>query len=602
MEEICKLMKRFGFILLMLATLALSCTREPSPVHDDSSETVFKTIHYKAQVSSSGVSKATTADNDTKYVFQATDSLYVCSTDPVSGDTLLFGVLKLIYGSGATTAYFEGDLVGVDEFEPASNTPINVTLVSSGDRIHTTGGGKLTDTAYPSNEFSTTLAEAVQKFSHFTCSTTFGATRFTLNQNSSFIICKIKIPSAELPAATSVNASLESGGNTIWEGAVTSTANGTVAKLDFVIPLEGGSVTLSGASISFEWTALEASHSQDFALSSSATLAANNYYTINKSSFSFDGFRIKGTVDNTTVTFNYNYANSGIKYSKDEGLSWTEYTAPFTLNDGEEVCIQGNRANYKNVPNNEDAYGTPGSTPIFTSNNKVYISGNIMSLLADKENLVASAFHGAFSKGTTAVTYIDIDPDADLILPSTTLPASCYQQMFRNCTSLTKAPVFRAENVNYRCCYNMFRQCSNLKDASRIELPDTTLAIDCYRELFRLCEKLDTISRDLLPATTLAQGCYQQMFQKTKIVTAPILPAPTLVQDCYSEMFSNCSALQNVTCLATSISASNCLYKWMDSVKSGGTLYKDTNMSGWIKGTNVPSSWNISDYSPPANP
>lgn len=584
---------------MLAGALALSCTREPSPEHD-SSEAGFKTIHYKVQVSSSGVSKATTAENDTKYVFQATDSLYVSSTDPDSGDVQLFGVLTLMYGSGETTAYFEGNLVGVNEFEPDSDTPINVTLVSSEDRIHTTSEGQLTDTSYPANEYCTTLAEAVQKYSHFTCSTTFGATSFTLSQNSSFVICKIKMPAADLPDATSVTASLESGGNTVWEGNVTSTVNGNglVGKLDFVIPFEGGNVTLSSASLSLEWEdALDAPQSKDFELSSK-TLAANNYYTVERSTIYFDGFHIKGTVNNTEITFNYNYADDGIEYSFDEGISWTEYTSPFTLNAGEEVCVRGDRANYAN--NGGDQYGTPGNSPIFTATNKVYIYGNIMSLLHDKNTLVASAFHGAFSKGANnALTNIDIDPDKDLILPSTTLPTSCYQQMFRNCTSLTKAPVFRAEVVNYRCCYNMFRQCSNLVDVSGIELPATTLAIDCYRELFRLCEKLATIAQDLLPATTLVQGCYQQMFQNTKIVTAPDLPAPTLVKDCYSEMFRNCSALQNVTCLATTnIGANNSLNNWMNNVKSGGTFTRLQSVAElWPSGVSgIPSDWGQQDY------
>ncbi len=595
-------MKRFSFILLMLATLAFSCTREPFPGQDPS-ETGFKTTHYKVQVSSSDDSKATTADNDTKYVFQATDALYVSSTatDPESGGPLLFGVLKLISGSGETTAYFEGDLVNVNEFEPASDTPINVTLVSSGDRIHTTGGGKLTGTAYPSNEYGTSLADAVEKFSNFTCSTNFGNTRFTLSQNSSFVICKIKTLAADLPDATSVTASLECGGNTIWEGIVTSTVNGLVGKLDFVIPLEGGSVTLSSASLSCEWTdALDAPQSHSFDLKP-GTLAANNYYTIERSTIYFDGFHIKGTVDGTTITFNYNYADDGIEYSFDEGLTWTPYTASFELDADEEICVRGNRANYAN--NGGDQYGTPGDKPIFTATNKVYISGNIMSLLADKDNLVASAFHGAFSKGSsTAVNYIDINPNRDLTLPSTTLPTSCYQQMFRNCTSLTRTPVFRAESVAYRCCYNMFRQCSNLKDASGIELPASILAIDCYRELFRQCGELKTIPQDFLPATTLAQGCYQQMFQLvTKIVTAPDLPAPELVKDCYSEMFSGCSALENVTCLATSISASNCLNKWLNSVKSNGTFTRPQSMAGqWPSGiSGIPTGWNQADYVPP---
>lgn len=602
MEEVYKLMKRLGSILLMLATLALSCTRELSPVLDPS-ETGFKTIHYKVQVSSYGGSKATTADNDTKYVFQATDSLYVTSTatDPVSGDPLLFGVLKLISGSGDTIAYFEGDLVDVNEFEPDSDTPINVTLVSSGDRIHTTSRGKLTGTAYPSDEYGTSLADAVQKFSHFTCSTTFGATRFTLSQNSSFVICKIKTLATDLPDATSVTASLESGGNTVWEGTVTSTVNGLVGKLDFVIPLEGGSVTLSSASLSCEWTdALDAPQSHSFDLSP-GTLAANNYYTVERSTIYFDGFHIKGTVNGTTITFNYNYADDGIEYSFDEGLTWTPYTASFELDADEEICVRGNRANYAN--NGGDQFGTPGNKPIFTATSKVYISGNIMSLLADKVNLFASAFHGAFSKGSaTAVNYIDINPNRDLTLPSTTLPTSCYQQMFRNCTSLTRTPVFRAESVAYRCCYNMFRQCSELKSASGIELPATTLATDCYRELFRQCGKLETIPQDFLPATTLAQGCYQQMFQATKIVTAPDLPAPALVKDCYSEMFRNCSALQNVTCLATNnIGANNSLSNWMNSVKSGGTFTRPQSVAEqWPRNdSGIPTSWTPADYVAP---
>ena len=194
-------MKRVGFILLMLATLVLSCTREPL-TRLESTENGFKTFHYKVQVSSYDDTRATTADNNTKYVFQATDSLYVNSIDPNTGEDQLFGVLNLVSGSGETTAFFEGDLVGVNEFEPASDTPINVTLVSSGDRIHTTGGGKLTGTSYPANEYAADLAEAVQKFSHFTCSTTFGATHFTLSQNTSFLIFNIKLKPSEAPAGT----------------------------------------------------------------------------------------------------------------------------------------------------------------------------------------------------------------------------------------------------------------------------------------------------------------------------------------------------------------------------------------------------------------
>ena len=253
MEEICKLMKRFYFILLMLAVaLALSCTREGSP-REDSLETGFKTIHYKVQVSSSGISKATTAENDTKYVFQATDALYVSSTDLDSGDVQLFGVLTLMYGSGETTAYFEGNLVGVNEFEPDSDTPINVTLVSSEDRIHTTSEGQLTDTSYPSGEYGTTLADAVEKYSNFTCSTTFGTTRFTLTQQSAFLLFTVSFKRTEVPVSAPVTAKVFNNGeaNPIWQGEVSATALGNArSRVDFVVAFPGGSTSLTARRVS----------------------------------------------------------------------------------------------------------------------------------------------------------------------------------------------------------------------------------------------------------------------------------------------------------------------------------------------------------------
>ena len=585
-------------VLLIVSFLLLvfSCKEQGEIVDPvEKSTESFTTIHYIATASSQTLSKAS-VNGSTQYIFESGDRLFISHKE--SGEDKLFGFLSLVSGAGERVARFEGDIFCAEDFELSASTAIDVTLVSSSDLIHSTSGGIITGpVSYPSNAYAPDLATAVQKYSDFTCTSTFGSTRFTLTQNSTFIVCSIIFPAEDLPDATSVTASLVGGGSSVWEGTVTSVVNGLAAKLNFVIPFEGGSVTLSSASLSLEWTdALDTHQSQNFDLTPH-TLAANNYYTVERSTIYFDGFHIKATANDTKITFNYYYDPDGIEYSFDEGLSWTHYTEPFTLKANEEICVRGNRANYAN--NGGDAYGTPSGTPIFTATKKVYISGNIMSLLADKNNLVASAFHGAFSKGSSeAVDYIDINPNRDLILPITALQTSCYQQMFRNCTSLTKTPTFRVEGTAYRCCYNMFRQCSNLADASGIELPATTLAIDCYRELFRQCGKLETIAQDFLPATTLAQGCYQQMFQATKIATAPVLPAPTLVKDCYSEMFRSCSSLQNVTCLATNISASNCLSNWLTSVKSTGTFYKDPNMSGWNVGSNVPSGWVISDYPP----
>lgn len=329
-----------------------------------------------------------------------------------------------------------------------------------------------------------------------------------------------------------------------------------------------------------------------------------------------DYFKIRAT-STTTITFNYD----GIEYSLDEGVNWEPYDSPFQMTNGQVAWIRGNRNNYKN--DSGDQYGTPGNTPIFTASSKVYISGNIMSLLADKENLSESAFQGAFSKGSsTALTYIDIDNDADLILPATTMAPQCYMQMFRNCTSLTKAPVFTVESTAYRCCYNMFRQCSNLEKVSGISLPAMTLAEDCYRELFRQCTKLTSVSTALLPATTLAPQCYQQMFNGCTVLTqapalpamnlatscyqamfsactsleqAPDLPATALTTSCYRDMFNGCTKLSSLRCLAETGINNNSTMDWMKGAKSTGTFYQKQGVT-WPRNTSgIPSGWTVTE-------
>lgn len=447
-------MKKFWSILLMCA-LALSCTSEPQREVDSPRERSYSNVHYELSASGARFTKAT-LNGSTQYVFEAGDRLFVSHGDD------LFGFMTLISGVGETNASFEGDLVCADDFDLSSSTTINVTLVSTADRVHSNAGGKITGTSYPAGEYASTLAEAVQKYSDFTCSTTFGSRTITLEQNSTFVVCKIKMPATNLPAATSVSTVLANSGTPLWNGTVTSTVHGAAAKLDFIVPLAGGS-SLSSATLEFDWTdALDAPQSQDFDLTDK-TLAANNYYTVDKSTFSYDGFRIKAISNETDVTFNYAALADNIEYSRDLGETWTAYTSihAITLNADEEICFRGERTNYKNALT--DTYGTPGPTPIFTATKKCYIAGNIMSLLEDEDNLVEDAFNGAFSKGSgTAVTYIDIDPDDPLILPVTTTAVRCYKGMFRKCTSLTHGPDLPATVMAADCYNSMFRDCSAL--------------------------------------------------------------------------------------------------------------------------------------------
>ena len=140
--------------------------------------------------------------------------------------------------------------------------------------------------------------------------------------------------------------------------------------------------------------------------------------------------------------------------------------------------------------------------------------------------------------------------------------------MFHNCTSLKTAPTFRVEGTAEKCCYNMFRKCSNLADVSGIELPAMTLTLDCYRELLRECGKLKT---------------------------APVLPAKTLFKECYRQMFAN-SGVKTIVCLATDISATDCITDWMASVPSTGTFYKAPDVTYPSGASGIPNGWTVEEY------
>ena len=548
----------------MALAISAACEKEvpsPSLVQEE------QTVHYKTTIQT-GIDTRATVGDDMKYQFEAGDRVYV-----ESEDGKLYGFLSLSGegGDGSTVALFEGDLkyVGDTPFERSGNPIIYFTLVSKEDALHkTTDQGKLVPVeigSYSSDEWSPTLGGAVSRLSHFTGSGNFNDTRFTLQQQSGFLRCFVRMKKEDAPVDRVFTVTLLNNGQVFREASVKVSEAGSIP---FVFAYLGGQVSLENAKLTVAYNDEEQARFEDIA---NKDLAANKYYSISRSTLSFDGFRIKATKDQTTITFNYTYSDSGIQYSLDEGETWIQYATAFKLNANQVACIKGNRTNYKNEKAG-DQWWTPDDKPIFRADKLVYISGNIMSLLSDEEHLAESAFQGAFSRGGTAVTYIDIESDIPLILPVTELAPRCYMRMFHNCTSLTHAPTFTVEKTAEKCCYNMFRKCTKLAHVGSIELPAMTLSIDCYRELFREC---------------------------TNLKSAPILPAPTLVQECYRQMFSN-TAINTIVCLATDISAQDCLNSWVSTVSATGTFYtapgKTTDFfPQGISG--IPSGWSVEEYS-----
>ena len=331
--------------------------------------------------------------------------------------------------------------------------------------------------------------------------------------------------------------------------------------------------------------------------------------------------------------------NKPIEYSINNG-SWTTInpsTAGTVINvsSGDKVRFRGDNSAYS-----ESNYFTR-----FGGTAKYSLMGNIMSLIDsdDFSDVVTFSGNGNFLRlfsGCTSLT------DASMLsLPATAVTTSCYASMFRGCTNLVSAPTLPARNLGNGCyslmfagckslttpptlpatdmaeqCYlSMFSNCTSLTTGP--SLPGTTLATSCYQEMFLGCTSLVNppalqattaaescysgmfdgctalVQGPALPATTLATNCYAEMFQDcTGLLDSPVLPALTLVTGCYDKMFINCSSLSGITCLATSISASNCTRGWVYGVSRNGTFTKNSSMSSWTTGdSGIPTRWTVVD-------
>lgn len=67
---------------------------------------------------------------------------------------------------------------------------------------------------------------------------------------------------------------------------------------------------------------------------------------------------------------------------------------------------------------------------------------------------------------------------------------------------------------------------------------------------------------------------------------------------CYSGMFYDCLNLNNITMLATDISAESCLNDWVKNVADTGTFIKHPDMTSLPAGINgIPSDWTVQDAS-----
>ena len=242
----------------------------------------------------------------------------------------------------------------------------------------------------------------------------------------------------------------------------------------------------------------------------------------------------RATQNGSTVSLKKNGLPEGSAFqtSRDGGNTWADYTigTAITLNTGDEVSF---RAKYDREFEQSDSNYFQ-----FNMTGKIEAWHNVMSLyrtndFATYESVMKFAFYYLF-KDCTSLTKAPR-------LPATTLAKSCYYRMFDGCTSLTKAPA--------------------------------------------------------LPATSLAETCYWGMFANcTSLTEVPVLSATRLGTRCYNQMFSGCSSLNEVHCYIPSSYSTEYVSAhadgWLYNVSPTGTFYTNAD-ANWSTGksSGIPEGW-----------
>lgn len=226
----------------------------------------------------------------------------------------------------------------------------------------------------------------------------------------------------------------------------------------------------------------------------------------------------------------FKLTGNDIDYSIDGGSTWV------TLPAGTDspVISTGNTIMWRRI----SSYVYAGSGT-FSSTGNYIVYGNSMSIVYGQEYRQKTSFGGNnvfkfLFKGDTHIVSAH-----DMILPAITLTGACYYQMFMGCSNLIDAPDLPFTSLTgYEQCLQMFSGCVNLQ---------------------------------------------------TPIVLLP----ETLMRNSYFAMFQNCRKINDVTIMATDISANNCLYLWLTGVAASGTFTKKTGVTYPSGSSGIPNGWTV---------
>lgn len=535
---------RYILLLLSLPALLIGCTKELPIIPETETTgslpftvTVQTAPETRASLDGSGLDSG-------NYVFATGDMLYITGGDA----SQISGELTLESGAGTGSAIFNGNISIASGYTPTAATELSATLVGASQVSPNGSFFTITDheisagpTYPPSIAYTSSLADLVQKYSHFTADFTYNERQITLTQQTVFLNFDLELYRSSLDlsgASPTVQVDIRSSDGNYVLRSVTGVpvgGNSTISKIEFTSPVPAGTA-LQGAQM---WINNNGGIHCEPNFASDLDLSANHYYRVLRSAV--EEFTVEARDIGASVTFNYT-TNGAIEYRTYIGSVWSEwlpYSSAISLSPGEKVSFRGQRTAYTN---------SGGSTPLITVTNPVYVYGDIMSLISDA-NWVRHSTVGenAFKQAFKDCANIDIPLDKDLFLSAETLDTSCYEGMFKGCTGLTKSPVLPATSSAASCYRSMFEGCTSLTTPPST-LPITTIASYACCRMFSGCSSLTSAPSFSNSLSVVEESGCSEMFYGCSLMTTPppSLPAGTLRYKAYYKMFYQCSNLASI--------------------------------------------------------
>ena len=187
--------------------------------------------------------------------------------------------------------------------------------------------------------------------------------------------------------------------------------------------------------------------------------------------------------------------------------------------------------------------------------------------------------------------------DVPAELPWTTLQSHCYDGLFADCISLTKAPRLPATNLEGSCYASMFSGCTSLVDVPDIRINSFDVASLAY--MFMNCTSLVHCPIKSPMPSTLSNSCCRNLFEGcTSLVDVCDFPAENNAGICYYAMLKN-TKVTYIKMLLLSISGNSITTNWVQGVPANGIFVKNINATWNDVGNNgVPSGWTIIYYDP----